>query len=441
MTIQPKHRLLKAFNNGGLRALHNNERIRMKILNLLVIVSFVVLGAFNALGQRFQVPLGPKEVREHFERNIKDVQLDISANTRDVQLWSAYGTGYVEITNYVSSMGDAVTVARQNAQKVFANYYYTLGPDVHGNAAITWGVPDTVGETEVTLSFSARAHIDPWKPFNEQTGQNYGSKVWYSTVPFRLEKDVKGQWVIPASVFDSINLDEFYAGQPDPQASWRPSPNSFLAIEAKGQIRWVGWDYDIDKVGTGGPRITRSGWDEMCKAGLSEADKLFRNSYYVYLPSETLAGRSVERQYTHMRDAWLETRSGPKVTWYREIVSLWYDEERTVGDQWTIMADDSGLHYDWKPVGYKAVKVEKVGGLITFRHFGLAPNALFTIVPTGTLNPDAQLTTSITQTVMSDERGVLSFTADVDQSKNAEFFIVRPATAGELATRALAGAQ
>ncbi len=232
-------------------------------------------------------------------------------------------------------------------------------------------------------------------------GTNVGSRLIFKSQPFRL---VDGKIPISSVVFPS-----------ETDIACKPSVGIFgstIAVWAP-DVRWVEYGYtfpDLDLT----PQITRNGWATNCWAS-----ELFGNGW-VYIDGWVLSGNRLK---------WIQAVDGPDAG---EYVTIWYDEDRTVGDRWDI---GSGVS---TPIGYSpspkmALRFDKDGNILVGA-IGGTPGTTYAFGVSASLGGSE----TVLGTSTAGYDGAVAVYTQFDRTASARFFTIRPSRAGDPSPQATA---
>jgi hypothetical protein len=225
-------------------------------------------------------------------------------------------------------------------------------------------------------------------------GTNVGSRLIFKSQPFKL---VDGKIPISSVVFPS-----------ETDIACKPSVGiygSTVAVWAP-DVRWVEYGYtfpDLDLT----PQITRNGWATNCWAS-----ELFGNGY-IYIDGWVLSGNRLK---------WIQAVDGPDAG---EYVTIWYDEDRAVGDRWDIGTGQ------WTAVGYSpapkmALRFDKDGNILVGATGG-TPGTTYAIGVSASLGGSE----TVIGTSTAGYDGAIAVYTPFDRTASARFFTIRPSRAGD----------
>lgn len=399
------------------------------ILSLVVgLMVYVVVGV-NTFAQRVYLPTGTNSVtRAVIETStfltvglvgpIGDTNRQLASS--DVQFRLA-GLGVdipTEVGRVMSELANGLETwhldtKRYNYRVKVGSGYIRPGDKCKINVNMSGWVLDENGDA--TATFEADL---PYESRLYATGSSTDKDLHFTAEP-----SPDGTWAFPTNLLDKVPASYFYGGQ--------PRSSSLLAVKVGvDRVKWVqeqsfgeGWGSLNDGY------ITRNGFPVNCVAGSpKEAGGRWGNGW-VYLPVHLLMGTSVAAEFEPILH-WDEldpydTDGMHKPLWIRERITLWYDEGRTEGDEWTVQADESGVSFNWRPIGYIATKVAVEGGELRVRYSGLEPGKSYGVVPVASIAGDSVQGTPVS-VVVGDAQGRGEVRIDVDKRAPARFLMLRP---------------
>jgi hypothetical protein len=232
-------------------------------------------------------------------------------------------------------------------------------------------------------------------------GPSYtGSRIVWVGKQFRMVRGSDGGWSFPAEAFNPT-IEEFYSSEHTLLGT-----SAFIGVYAP-DVRWVQRRVDFLDGSPPFGEVTRNGFAADCPSGKPISEGGFLGNGFVYFMGQTLAGTQAAREV------------GPGGI---ETVTLWYDEGRTIGDEWVTTTGE------WRPVGYLTTKISPAGGgWMKVEVFGCEPDQFYTLTARSEVaGPVSQIFTA---------RAFSSrFQFVVPSGTTSQFFRVRPATLDEIPT-------
>ncbi len=382
-------------------------------MKTLITAVFIVVAGLTATAQRFTLPQGPDGLKSWFSSNVTHVSVLLQSTNSVGVMYPGPFDYEMAWADYSAEKGDLTDFANQLVGKAVADLLARASQE------------SNVAEVLPTLDYTITVTVVNPKRTEDRWYRAFGRTT---SKPFRFRNTASGTWEV---IGGPITVDEsrLYGGE------FSGSPNSMVVLNTSNTVKWVeyriwGTSLRVDKIETSGVHVvslTRTGWPPGCWAEkpLDEGGLIGNGHTYVYasrIHGERLLGEFLE----HYERAFATNPNYVPVSLV-DAVTLWYDEDRRVGDEWTVTASLTGLAYGWRQIGYTSnvfeVTPEKE---LNVTLVGYEPEVEYVIESVATLS-DVTLTkkSEFIGTVKADKGGKVSFTRQIDPNRVSEFFVVR----------------
>src|SRR3989338_6109097 len=369
---------------------------------LFAVIVLVVAGIYNAYAQRVKtLTFGSEAVEKYIRENIEGVS---------VTLWKH---GQRAPYDNVMAGRDGITRNYDNPKRD----YPFIKDDLY--QAIEFVARRLL--TEVCLNNGGLASVyelpEEGKLYHLWVDAQGGgsvlvlprhARVYHTLQTFQFTKGPDGVWTYPehAIALPPPGIFFFDTGVGDTIIN-----GSWLSLPGAEEVRWVESRFDFIRDGSPATvsSISRNGAPESCWLVDLFGDNRF------HIGGDELSGW------------WLMPEHFTIGTDVKQYVVLWYDEARTVGDEFSIPSGE------WRPITASPVDVKKMGsGWLEVAERGLIPGQPYVIVSSDTVTYELTSLSHVGKqsVVTADNRGVATFQVSIEKGVTARFFRVLPADAG-----------